>query len=790
MSASIDATAIEAREAAKTAAPTRADATACCIYAVLVAVFFWQVLFLPDVQMPKGGGDLASFLYPTYAFAADQIQRGVFPLWNPHLFAGAPFAADVQSGLYYPPSLIAFLLARPFTYQAIEALAIFHFLLAAIFAYLCARGFGLGARGSFAAGLIFGFGGFATAHLAHLNMLAAAVWLPLIVFLLHRAIQRASLGWSAAAGVAFGVSVLAGHTQISLYTFWFIIAYWLWALTSGWRFGKSGSGQESPPASPASRSTVLSLPVCLAVAFGLAAVQLLPLAELLRYSLRSEVAYAKAVEFGASPLGLITLFVPHFFGDNPGDYWGLRWSLTEAYGYAGIATWLLLAVALLVGRPWRRWVTFFAITAVLALLLSMAEHTALYGLLYRFVPGFDKVRAPGRLLLFFDFALAMLAAAGVDTLCFRLRRRWRPAYSSLLRWAGAALGASIFLVAPVFYYALMTSQDKDPAIFRRLAVAIDSFNLSVVFLAVGLCLLIVHRRLHLRLIPYAFLALLALDLFSANGTFNPTSANVVQGFDHPAIVGYLRKEAGSARIDSATGIADLWQPDTALLHRLSDIRGLFNPLSLADYERYWESLGSRSVPGYDLLAAGFLVGRKDVDLDRDKFTLVFDGDPELSVYRNTAALPRATLVSRGEAMPGEEQLARLKSKDFDPRRVVLLEPGTVLQPASDLPGKILDVRYPSSDRIAIDVDSVGPSYLLLSEIYYPGWQASVDGREVPVLRADYTFRAIALAPGSRQVNLVFAPKVWRYGLAITALTALALLACGAAWARSYLRRRQ
>src|SRR5262249_30884333 len=152
--------------------------------------FFWQFWLLPDVAMPKGGGDLASFLYPTYRFAADSIQGGALPFWNPHLYGGAPFAADLQSGIYYPPNLLAFLLARPFGYQTLELLAALHYPLAALSAYALARELGLARLGALASGLAFGFSGFTVAHLGHYNMLAAAAWTPLAIALTRRATSR------------------------------------------------------------------------------------------------------------------------------------------------------------------------------------------------------------------------------------------------------------------------------------------------------------------------------------------------------------------------------------------------------------------------------------------------------------------------------------------------------------------------------------------------------------------------------------------------------------------------
>src|SRR6185436_4635981 len=119
--------------------------------------------------------------------------------------------------------------------------------------------------------------------------------------------------------------------------------------------------------------------------------------------------------FAASPLGLITFLVPQFFGDSPADYWGLRWSLQESYGYLGVTGLLLAALALAVDGRQRR-VLAAALLALLALAVALGETTPLHGLMYRLVPGFDKVRAPGRALLFVDLAGALLIGFGVARL--------------------------------------------------------------------------------------------------------------------------------------------------------------------------------------------------------------------------------------------------------------------------------------------------------------------------------------------------------------------------------------
>ena len=105
------------------------DALALLFLAGITLAFFWP-LILQGQWLPQGGGDLVSFLWPQYHFAAEAIKSGSLPLWNPQLYAGAPFLADNQSGVLYPINLLAFVIFPKITYQVMEGLVIFHIWLA------------------------------------------------------------------------------------------------------------------------------------------------------------------------------------------------------------------------------------------------------------------------------------------------------------------------------------------------------------------------------------------------------------------------------------------------------------------------------------------------------------------------------------------------------------------------------------------------------------------------------------------------------------------------------------
>src|SRR5512136_13427 len=111
------------------------DGVALGLLALATAGFFWRILFAGD-WMPAGGGDLAALLYPTYHFAAQALKSGTLPLWNPYLWGGAPFAADIQASFFYPINLLYFALAPEITYRGVMLLAVFHIWLAGAGMYL------------------------------------------------------------------------------------------------------------------------------------------------------------------------------------------------------------------------------------------------------------------------------------------------------------------------------------------------------------------------------------------------------------------------------------------------------------------------------------------------------------------------------------------------------------------------------------------------------------------------------------------------------------------------------
>ncbi|MBV8085502.1 MAG: hypothetical protein JO247_11875, partial [Chloroflexi bacterium] len=637
--------------------PYHLDLLAIAALGLVHVGFFWPVLF-DRALMPSGGGDLASFLYPMYSFASQALHAGRLPLWNPYLFSGMPFQADIQSGFFYPPNLLFERLARPFDYASMEWLAIVHYWLAGAGLYLLTRTLGVSRLGSLLGGLVWMWSGFMVAQLGHLNMVEVAVWLPVELLLLRLAIVGVRQ-WLTIPLVAatLAVAFFAGHTQLFLYE---LLALALFVAFSG-----------------AYRRSIPVLATCLAGAAILAAVQILPSFELTRLSLRSGISYQESTQFALAPAGLLTLLVPHFFGENAQNYWG-SWTTTEVFGYAGILP-LVLAAGALWLRP-RRLTRYWFWLAILGLLLSLGSATVLQGWLYRFVPGFDQVRAPGRFLVFFDLGVAVLAALGFDALRqSRARTRFTVERLRLLT-GGATLVVGLAGLAPA-YAILLTHQHEDAVIFHRLEVATSGLAVLLVLLLACHGLLHAKRRWTAGFAAVA-IGLVAVDLGSAGYHFNPGYDDVTASLRSPAVTGFLQAHlTDGARVDSATNVDDVFQPNLPLLAGVPSVWGLFNPVQLSDYYDFWKAY----VPGrgsglYDLLGARYLVAKKDTPLDA-KFLPALGDDRTLNVYVNPSALPRAFAVAQSAGGTHDEALATIRSPAFDPSKQAVLEGGPALNAA-------------------------------------------------------------------------------------------------------------
>ncbi|MGD8399031.1 MAG: hypothetical protein PVG11_09260, partial [Anaerolineae bacterium] len=533
------------------------DLTAIGVLLLATLGYFWLILLTPEAWKPAGGGDLASFLFPTYRFAAERLWHGDLPLWNPHLYGGVPFLADMQSGLFYPPYLLLYALAPQFRYEALEWMAAGHIFLAGAFTYLCLRylepGRPLRPISALAGALAFMFSGIFVVHFGNLNLIAVTAWLPLIFFLFWRALRQRSAPLAASAGLALGVATLAGHLQVTLFIG---LALGVAAAVAIWMARR-------PPQAAARRRfwtgeqswPLVALALTAGIAVGIAALVLLPALEYARLSPRAALTYREAARYSLAPALLGEMLVPGLFSTHePALYWGV-WDRVAA-GYLGVLPLMLAGLALLLHRGRR--VVLFGALATVALLLALGGESVVHGWAYLLLPGFGQIRAPARLVLLMDFSLAALAALALECLLRPLPPRARAAWRRLWRYLPWLAGLVAVVAGAWAYLVVYQAQDRDPVLFWRVSAAANSVLFFVLMLGASLAWLGARRTGRLRhgTLGWLAAALIFVDLASVGAYADLGHERPTAGYDHPQVISFLQAQPGLFRIDSRTDVAD------------------------------------------------------------------------------------------------------------------------------------------------------------------------------------------------------------------------------------------
>jgi hypothetical protein len=744
------------------------------------AGFFWRLLF-GDVWMPAGGGDLAQFLYPTYKFAAEWWTRGVIPLWNPYLFGGAPFVGDIQSGIFYPINLLTFLISSPFSFRDMELLPVLHFFIAGAGMYAFLRYGLLGSgnhtslsRGACLAGAIaFEFSDLFITHFGNLNIIATIAWMPMVLLFYRRSLTDRRPALAVIAGILLAVAFFAGHIQMFLFI---VIALGLFTIL------QTAETTSSMPTRGSWVSTFLHSPLAAlvltgTVAFGLSAPTLLPSIEMAQHTLRVAFPYEQAAQFSLPPAQLIGLLVPGFFGRGPQQAWG-PWPRVEV-GYLGVFPLLLALLALVLRRD--ALTRFLGGFALIGLALALGGFAILHGWLYEWAPGFGQLRAPVRFIVLFDFGVAVLAAFGFDFLMHAVPEASQAAFKRIVRIAPFAWLLIALSTGSTAYTILILGQNQDAALFARMGVAVNGLVFFILLLALSLALIVERNYQWFGQNAWAALAiaLIFFDLLSLGAYVDLSTDNPAQVFDHPDTVAFLKSDGRFNRVDAReTGVDGTWSPDTSIVHDLFDVNG-DNPLVLADFDRYWQSLGSRSSPLYDLMNVKYLIGRKGVPLDLGKFKLVYDGDPAFNVFENTRVLPRTSMVYNRRVVPDSSAaLAAIHTADFDPTQTVVLERGVDGNGTTPPQRGTANIVGYGPNEILADVNTSAAGVLVLSEVYYPGWQAWVDDQPADVVRANFLFRAVEIPAGAHRVRLLYDPVSFKIGLVLFAITGFGLVGLG------------
>lgn len=794
------------------------------VLAVLGLLFFADLVLHPDQVLYADHSDLLTLHLPSKVLLVRSWQEtGELPLWDPYSFSGLPFIHDTQVSAFYPAHLPLYLLPVEQVGAALGWIILVHVIGAGWCMYAYARTQGMERGYAFIAALGYMFAGkwlIHVLHVGHYNMLPLA-WLPLLLLFQDQAIRRGSFVRATLAGAVFALFILCAYPYVTLYTGLFVA---LWTFGAVW-FPADVTGEERAGL----RSTVklawwLGGGVWLVVVgVALGAVQLLPSLEAAPHTTRSLGVEASSNMLFSGIQSVVTLTGRGVVGSKNPDGEFVEPSVWEYEGGIGVI-WLALAVigvAELRGKH-----RFHAAVAGLVLAFGLGGGMLLQGL-----PGFRLFRLPSRMLLLLPLPLTLLAASALQRLLSETSaERESPGESSpaVDRHSGSTPGARPFLLLKVLLgvailqgmFTLLRGLQGDP-LYPHIYWLVLPFTALAAFW-------LLKQSARPGLLPIWFLVLL-LDLWTLTGQlvtvkpwadiFTPSKCvrDVLERTHGEPGVGRImaRNPPGtySTRLPLWSGLPEIWQ--------LESIGG-FNPTDVRRYKEYLQFItdvdkplqppnGDFTMPVLEsfpvknesllhLLGVRYLIqpqwqgvpahlkGERPVDETHQRLIGVdpaphcFDLAaglvtlPPYAVYEYQQALPRVFVVPEADSLYREPRvLDVLKTTDF--RRTVLLEDFHADNKRDTAGPRAAVIKEYLPNRIVVEVGDGEAAYLVLTDIWFPGWHCVIDGdREATVHRANYVFRAVDLPAGPHELVFTFAPRSYELGKTISTAALLGLVA--------------
>lgn len=747
-----------------------------------LAAFFYAPVLLGLRTFPDG--DFTHHFLPFSLFQQQELLAGRLPLWNPYTYSGHPFLADVQAAVFYPVSGLLLLLTLPFTDAAarlyfLQVEAIVQVVLGGWFTYLLARRLTQRHDAGLIAAITFAFSGYLTGYpVVQLAVLRTAIWLPLLLWLIVRAVE-APQRWHRwlLVGAAGAAALLAGHSQTFLYLTYTVVAWALLLLGVQWRQQRSW------------RSLLAALAgglLALAVFFGLSAPQLLPSLEYVSLSVRAQVDYAYVS--GGFPLqdswqllvpGVLTLYSPLYIGVIGlglafvavgaaflRGHWlpegGARGEGRGVFNAADRNNHFVLAISHRAG------VFFFGGLALVALMLSYGGNGFLYPLFYRFAPGFDLFRGQERAAVLVAFGLSLLAGYGL--LAARLLPSTVRAWLATL-YAGLVIGA-------VYIFGLLWQLPGRTAINSIHFLLLATLAIG---LAAGFALLLrlpgwSRQRTQL-LTLLAFAALFWANVTTNVEPFGPERKMILA----PEVEALQQAVGGETPTTVAPGrVYNEFRvyEDYGMRIGVEDVWGA-SPLRLARYARLFET--------FPLDRMWRLTGVEHVlTWRRELFvpSMLLAEFPQSAdttyLHRLAAPNPRAWLVPAVVTATDDEAVALLADHGFDLDRQAILPPeaGLQLPPGgADAPSAEVVIVRDAPGWVTVTTKSETPGLLVVSENWMPGWRITATrwpedaaAPQVEPLRANLTLLGVLVPAGESTVELRYEPASVQNGLWIGAAT--------------------
>ena len=769
------------------------------------AVFAVATLILAYPAL--GGGFLVSATSDQYigGFAVRTFETtyllatGHIPQWNPYIFGGMPYVAVVNGDLFYPTMLLRLFLPGD---VAVTWAFVIHEFLCGFLAYRFFRAWGLGFYGALIGGLAYMLGGPIASYVSpgHDGKLYVSALFPLMAWAVVRGVRDGrAWAWPALA-LTTGLSILSPHVQITQYN---LIGVGLLALYLA--FGAPETEDIERPEKL--RRLGLVLGACV-LGLLMGAIQFAPVLAYTKFSPRGGTGHigGGGYDFSSSysmPLEeLFNCYLPQFTGILE-NYWG-RNGIHYHSEYLGASVLALGGAAFFSTR--RRAVWFWVAFGTLATLWSLGGSTPFFHIIYALVPGTKFFRAPAAFFYLAGFALAALAGEGVEAI---LSRRVSMIYVGVVG-AVAALIAVLAVSGQLTNIAVSIAapQDYERVLDNSADLAMGALrSFAAVALTVVLIVLVARGRMAATVAAWGLAVVVTADLWSVERLYWKFSPPASKVYAADATVRYLQSIPQPGRVLTIPAGPHVAQSDVELgydalmIHRVRQVKGyhgneIYRYRQLLDPDGDGRFRGMFSPQVWRLLNVQFILTGLDslpgAGAQKVVGPVTDASGSTISLYKISSVNPVAWVAPLAVKATDEQTFATVLDERFNPLQAAIFDTATTVPAvthADSLPAPVpitvSATRY-EPGHLTFQLSQPAPRqlWLVASENYYPGWTGTVDGKPVPVGRADYSLIGVPLAPGSRTVDLVFFDPHYRTGFWITILT----IGAGLAWWFWSLRR--
>ncbi len=745
-------------------------------YILLPFVAFWRNFDLSGLNLSFFHVDFIGYYYPDYVQGVQVLQNILSfnnikdILWDPYNFLGFPLLGAVDRiGLFYPVRLLFYLITMifPQKYWIFFATyySLFHMSIAGIGTFLFVKNcLKFKPSSAFVAGLVYCFSGSLLFVGIFTNVVTGPAMLPLQLYCMFRAYERKSWKWAIIGGFVSAPLLLSGYTSTFIYNNMlvslFVLLYFVRDLKGLLKF--------------ASYVVIFNIiPILLSLSV------LLPSIELKTLAVRQQLNLLGASGHSFALDGLTNYVIPYLFGiENSGNM----------YAYIGIIPLVLVFIAF---KYSKNAITLIASSlAFLFFVLSTANFTFIYDIFYKLVPFYSQFRFHSFLQYLVAFCIALLAGKGMSLILeYKISPEQATSYFKRLL---------TFFVLTLVFFTLMKTVNMALFNLPVLDTVISAITKSLFFIAAGFLVIHFGYESKSRLVGILLTIIILLDLFTlisrtpyVNSLHDPRTFNskseVIERYENTVKLNSsrmylhestLRYNSAVEKINQIGGFhgltplaystlvdyhtKDFWIPPKSPLLDIWGVQYIFTTRELKKDE----------LTNVELVEKQSLSAK-----DNDKF-LTTNGTwvapkTDIFVYENIDYIPHAHLVTDWKTVSTDSQALKLMNEsDLHKTAIITSDEQIITPPSKDqkLSDAILMTYRSSYAKVQTTNDDA--ALLVLSDSYYPGWSAYIDGKKSKIYKTNIATRGVFVPAGEHIVEFVYNPWSLYIGIVISGITVL------------------